>query len=60
MSIRFVFKQYQLTVFSVVHIVLSSNSPTSCGNKHSLSRSHVNRDLYQGKVFLVVDVGVLS
>lgn len=36
------------------------NAPTFCKNKQSLSRSPVSRDLYQGKVVLVVHAVVLS
>lgn len=39
--------------FPVLHCGVSSKSLTSCQNKHSLSRSHVSRGRFQGKVVLV-------
>lgn len=39
--------------FPAVLWVVSSNSLTSCQNKHLLSSSHVSRDLFQGRVVLV-------
>lgn len=37
----------------VLHWAISSNSLTSCQKKRSLSRSHVSREPFQGKVALV-------
>lgn len=61
MYLRFVFEPYQSVCFfscvTVSHLPLPSLPVES---KQSLSRFHLNRDLYQGKVVLVAHVGVLS